>query len=217
MFRLGETVYFYVGLLRVGDYAEGAKETYMLTLTNTMRISIYLFGWSGVPRQRKPSTIFIDGGHLPESGFYNPCRPRFSTEEVDIFSLGSIFYTIMTHIGHHSMPLTMGFRLEITAAQSVQISICVRVSLANRWFPSTDLRLTGNSAQPFINYPLHARSGLCQSQGFLSTIPEYSLWLDTWMNNSGLIMIDMCSYGQITVTHNISLNGGRSLFNSCLG
>ncbi|KAJ5165547.1 uncharacterized protein N7500_007377 [Penicillium coprophilum] len=40
----------------------------------------------------------IDGGHLPDSGFFNPCKPWVSTEAVDIFSLGSIFYTIMT--GH---------------------------------------------------------------------------------------------------------------------
>ena len=40
----------------------------------------------------------IDGGHLPDSGFFNPCKPWVSTEIVDIFSLGSIFYTIMT--GH---------------------------------------------------------------------------------------------------------------------
>ncbi|KAJ5343116.1 uncharacterized protein N7506_002940 [Penicillium brevicompactum] len=40
----------------------------------------------------------IDGGHLPDSGFFNPCKPWVSTEAVDIFSLGSVFYTIMT--GH---------------------------------------------------------------------------------------------------------------------
>ncbi|KAJ5726494.1 uncharacterized protein N7483_007851 [Penicillium malachiteum] len=40
----------------------------------------------------------IDGGHLPDPGFFNPSRPWVSTEAVDIFSLGSIFYTIMT--GH---------------------------------------------------------------------------------------------------------------------
>ncbi|KAJ5935906.1 hypothetical protein N7454_005204, partial [Penicillium verhagenii] len=40
----------------------------------------------------------IDGGHLPDSGFFNPSRPWVSTEAVDIFSLGSIFYTVMT--GH---------------------------------------------------------------------------------------------------------------------
>jgi serine/threonine protein kinase len=38
----------------------------------------------------------IDGGHLPDSGFFNPNKPWVSTKETDIFSLGSIFYTIMT-------------------------------------------------------------------------------------------------------------------------
>lgn len=40
----------------------------------------------------------IDGGHLPDSGFFNPQKPWVSTEATDIFSLGSVFYTIMT--GH---------------------------------------------------------------------------------------------------------------------
>jgi serine/threonine protein kinase len=40
----------------------------------------------------------IDGRHLPDSGFFNPCHPPESTESTDIFSLGSIYYTIMT--GH---------------------------------------------------------------------------------------------------------------------
>ncbi|KAL3470112.1 kinase-like domain-containing protein [Aspergillus californicus] len=40
----------------------------------------------------------IDGGHVPDSGFFNPCKPWVSTEAMDIFSLGSVFYTI-TAIG----------------------------------------------------------------------------------------------------------------------
>ncbi len=40
----------------------------------------------------------IDGGHLPDSGFFDPRKPWESTEQTDIFSLGSVFYTIMT--GH---------------------------------------------------------------------------------------------------------------------
>lgn len=40
----------------------------------------------------------IDGGHLSDSGFSNPQKPWESTEATDIFSLGSVFYTIMT--GH---------------------------------------------------------------------------------------------------------------------
>jgi serine/threonine protein kinase len=38
----------------------------------------------------------IDGGHLPDSGLFNPNKLWVSTEATDIFSLGSIFYTIMT-------------------------------------------------------------------------------------------------------------------------
>lgn len=40
----------------------------------------------------------IDGGHLPDAGFFNPCNAWESTKNTDIFSLGSIYYTIMT--GH---------------------------------------------------------------------------------------------------------------------
>ena len=40
----------------------------------------------------------IDGRHLPDAGFFNPCHPPESTKSTDIFSLGSIYYTIMT--GH---------------------------------------------------------------------------------------------------------------------
>jgi len=38
----------------------------------------------------------LDGGRLPEDPFYDPNRPRVSTIATDIFSLGSIFYTILT-------------------------------------------------------------------------------------------------------------------------
>ncbi|KAL2814709.1 kinase-like domain-containing protein [Aspergillus cavernicola] len=40
----------------------------------------------------------INGGRLPDPGFFNLCKPWVSTDATDIFSLGSIFYTIMT--GH---------------------------------------------------------------------------------------------------------------------
>jgi hypothetical protein len=39
----------------------------------------------------------IDGGYLPDSGFFNP-RNLESKESTDVFSLRSIYYTIMT--GH---------------------------------------------------------------------------------------------------------------------
>lgn len=40
----------------------------------------------------------IDGGHLPDAGFFNPNSEWVSNEDTDIFALGSVFYTIM--IGH---------------------------------------------------------------------------------------------------------------------
>ncbi len=40
----------------------------------------------------------LDGGHLPDSGFWNPNSEWKSTVALDIFSLGSILYTIVT--GH---------------------------------------------------------------------------------------------------------------------
>jgi hypothetical protein len=40
----------------------------------------------------------LDGGHLPDSGFFDPNAEWVSTEQTDMFSLASIFYTILT--GH---------------------------------------------------------------------------------------------------------------------
>jgi hypothetical protein len=40
----------------------------------------------------------IDGGHLHDTGFFNPKNLWTSTKHTDIFALGSVVYTIMT--GH---------------------------------------------------------------------------------------------------------------------
>lgn len=37
----------------------------------------------------------VNGGHLPDAGFFDTRKPWVSTEQTDIFSLGSVFYTIM--------------------------------------------------------------------------------------------------------------------------
>ena len=37
----------------------------------------------------------VDGGHLPDEGFYGPTVETESSPALDIFSLGSIYYTIM--------------------------------------------------------------------------------------------------------------------------
>ena len=46
----------------------------------------------------------IDGGHLPDSGFFNPYKLWVLIEAVDIFSLGSVFYTIMTGYWPYKSP-----------------------------------------------------------------------------------------------------------------
>jgi serine/threonine protein kinase len=40
----------------------------------------------------------IDGGHLPDTGFFNPNNEWVSSKGTDVFALGSVLYTIMT--GH---------------------------------------------------------------------------------------------------------------------
>ncbi|CAD0109726.1 unnamed protein product [Aureobasidium uvarum] len=46
----------------------------------------------------KTSDRIIDGGHLPDTGFFNPTKEWISTKDTDIFALGSVFYAVMT--GH---------------------------------------------------------------------------------------------------------------------
>jgi len=67
-------------------------ENYLLHQNSTGSLDVYLCDFGG-------STCGdIDGGHLPDSGFSDPTDPWVSTPVTDIFSLGSVFYTIMT--GH---------------------------------------------------------------------------------------------------------------------
>jgi serine/threonine protein kinase len=67
-------------------------ENYLLHTDSTNKLDLLLCDFGG------STSGTIDGGHLPDSGFFNPCKPWVSTEATDIFSLGSVFYTIMT--GH---------------------------------------------------------------------------------------------------------------------
>jgi serine/threonine protein kinase len=55
-------------------------------------ISIWLCDFGGSVCER----LGLDGGHLPDTPFFDPRMKWESTPAVDIFSLGSIFYTIQT-------------------------------------------------------------------------------------------------------------------------
>jgi serine/threonine protein kinase len=67
-------------------------ENYLLHTDSANKLDLLLCDFGG------STSGAIDGGRLPDSGFFNPCKPWVSTEATDIFSLGSVFYTIMT--GH---------------------------------------------------------------------------------------------------------------------
>jgi serine/threonine protein kinase len=67
-------------------------ENYLLHTDSTDALNLLLCDFGG------STSGDIDGRHLPDSGFFNPNNPWISTEATDIFSLGSVFYTIMT--GH---------------------------------------------------------------------------------------------------------------------
>jgi serine/threonine protein kinase len=67
-------------------------ENYLLHTDSNGIFNLYLCDFGG-------STCgVLDGGNLPDSGFFDPRKPWVSTVATDIFSLGSVFYTIMT--GH---------------------------------------------------------------------------------------------------------------------
>ncbi|KAI2764155.1 hypothetical protein DTO012A8_9517 [Penicillium roqueforti] len=75
----------------------------------------------------------IDGGHLPDPGFFNPSKPWVSTEAVDIFSLGSVFYTIMT--GHWPYKSPGPFR---SVAENNEYEERVDALFASQQYPSVD-------------------------------------------------------------------------------
>ncbi|CAG8374594.1 unnamed protein product [Penicillium salamii] len=75
----------------------------------------------------------IDGGNLPDSGFFNPCRPWVSTEAVDILSLGLVFYTIMT--GHLPYKSPGPFK---SVAEKVDYEELVDTLFASQKYPPVD-------------------------------------------------------------------------------
>ncbi|ODH13540.1 serine/threonine protein kinase [Paracoccidioides brasiliensis] len=67
-------------------------ENYLLHRNSGGILNLFLSDFGG------STSGVIDGGHLPDSGFFNPQKPWVSVKATDIFSLGSVLYTIMT--GH---------------------------------------------------------------------------------------------------------------------
>lgn len=65
---------------------------FVLHLQTSGRLNIYLCDFGGSTYKN------LSGSQLPDPGFFDPRKNWVSTEATDIFSLGSVFYTIMT--GH---------------------------------------------------------------------------------------------------------------------
>lgn len=75
----------------------------------------------------------IDGGHLPDFGFSDPCGGCESTPSTDIFSLGSIYYTIMT--GHWPYRTASPFK---SMEEIVEYEEKVEKLFSTKTYPSVD-------------------------------------------------------------------------------
>lgn len=101
-------------------------ENFLLYLTTEGSKSVRLCDFGG--------SVFgdLDGGHLPDAGFFDPRKPWESTEQTDIFSLGSVFYTVME--GHWPHWTKRGF----TADEHDHYSLAVDDLFRNSDFPPVD-------------------------------------------------------------------------------
>ena len=69
-------------------------KNFLVHATSTASLDIWLCDFGGLTCK----DLGLDRGHLPDAGFFDPTQGYVSTLATDIFSLGSIFYTILT--GH---------------------------------------------------------------------------------------------------------------------
>ena len=75
----------------------------------------------------------IDGGHLPDAGFYDPNKEWISDKDTDIFALGSGFYTIMT--GHWPYKSAGQF---VSVEESEEYEDTVNELFTKREFPAVE-------------------------------------------------------------------------------
>lgn len=69
-------------------------DNFLVHATTPESLDIWLCDFGGSTCDK----LGLDGGHLPDSGFFDPNADPVSTPATDIFSAGSILYAILT--GH---------------------------------------------------------------------------------------------------------------------
>ncbi|KAK8926892.1 Calcium/calmodulin-dependent protein kinase type 1 [Metarhizium anisopliae] len=69
-------------------------ENFLVHATSPTSLDLWLCDFGGSTCEE----LGLDGGHLPDSGFYDPKSQPESSTHTDIFSIGSVIYTILT--GH---------------------------------------------------------------------------------------------------------------------
>lgn len=69
-------------------------ENFLVHATSPTSLDLWLCDFGGSTCEE----LGLDGGHLPDSGFYDPKSQPESNTHTDIFSIGSVIYTILT--GH---------------------------------------------------------------------------------------------------------------------
>jgi len=73
-------------------HADLRPENFLLHETNPGSLDLLLCDFGGATCD----DLNVDGQHLPDSPFYDPTQQGPVSPAVDVFSLGSMFYTIMT-------------------------------------------------------------------------------------------------------------------------
>lgn len=69
-------------------------DNFLIHETTTASLELWLCDFGGSTCDK----LGLDGGSLPDSGFYDPNAEQISSLGTDLFSLGSVLYTIIT--GH---------------------------------------------------------------------------------------------------------------------
>ena len=67
-------------------------DNFLIYTTTQSSLDLWLYDFGGSTCEK----FGLDGGQLPDSGFYDPRSEPISTKRTDIFSLASVLYTILT-------------------------------------------------------------------------------------------------------------------------